>query len=271
MGAFCLWESLASLLPILSDIHIIDLGSTDGTWEILQDLSLHNKKINVYQSQFSCIDAKAFADAANDSISKWQNPTGFFWQADEIWHENLLKLTMKALDTGVQELCFWRYQLTKNFNDMKWLPHPVHRFGRKDKFVFTGDGMNTDTVFGHDIVGNYNMGWFTKWGEDFGNRPTELPTNEMILDVSMTGAFRDNVPNKRQLHAPMWHESADIEGKTLNQWLREAQADIKWELPTTPYNIPRIMRWHVGKTSYEVRHGLLDALRTNTTERFIYG
>jgi hypothetical protein len=230
---------------------------------------MHNKKINIYRSGFSCIDAKAFADAANESIRKWQHPLGFFWQADEIWHENLLRLTMKAISSGKQELCFWRYQLRTNFQTLKWSPHPVHRYGRKDSFVFTGDGMNTDTVFGHDVVSNYNMGWFTKWGEDYKDKPTELPTHEMILDVSKVGGFRDNIPNKCQLHAPMWHESISVEGQTLNDWSRQAQANPDWEKPFSPFDIPHIMKWHVGKTHYEVRNDLLESIRTNTTEKYL--
>jgi len=264
-GALCLWESLSCLLPLLSDIHIVDLGSTDNTWEILQDLALHNKKINVYQGQLSCMDAKALADAANESIKKWNLPTGFFWQADEVWHEDLLKLTMLELDKGKQNIWFWRYQLKTNFQTMKWFPHPVHRFGRKDNFVFIGDGMNTTAAYEHDVVGDYDIEQFPKWG---GMDPLTIPINQMILDVSQTGGFRDNVPARRQFHAPLYHDF-DIEGKTLNQWHREAQANPDWEKPTTPYNIPKIMRYHVGKVHYEVRQDLLEAIRTNTTERYI--
>ena len=49
-GAFGLWESMATLMPIADEFIVWDYGSTDGTWEILKYLAGKNKKIKIKQS-----------------------------------------------------------------------------------------------------------------------------------------------------------------------------------------------------------------------------
>jgi len=266
-GAFCLFESMASLLPLVSDMHIIDMGSTDGTLEILKKLT-GNPKIILHESRFSKVDAGAFADAANECVKSWFQGVGIFWQADEIWHPNVIKMLDTKLSNGVVKQAFWRYQLRDNFQKMKWFPHPVYRLGLKNSFNFTGDGMNADGVFGVDVCSDYNMGWFTKWGE---MPELSIPVEQMVMDVSMVGGFRDNIPDRRNLHAPMWHESNHIEGKEPGQWHRDALANPDWQKETTPFDIPPIMRWHVGRVKYDIRPELIEALLSNNTDRLVYG
>lgn len=268
-GAFCLFESLATFmaLPHIEDVHIVDLGSTDGTLEILKTIAASNPRVYLHQSQFSKIDAGAFADAANQAVSLWKNDVGIFWQADEILHESLLDRFASELDAGKQSLCFWRYQLRDNFQAMKWFPHPVHRLGMKGQFNFVNDGMNTDNVFGNDVVSDYNMGWFTKWGT---MPELEIPVEQMMLDVSLVGGFRDNIIGRRKLHAPMWHESDSIEGKRPDEWYIDAIHNPCWTAQTSPFAIPAIMKWHVGRVRYDVRPELIQALIADRTGEYLW-
>lgn len=265
-GAFCLFESMASWLPLVDEMIIIDLGSTDGTLDIMKEIASANRKIKLYQSQFSCLDAKAFADAANQVVDLWSHEVGIFWQADEIPHE---RVVAKLLSVDLEErknLAFWRYQLRENFQKIKWYPHPVHRLGTKS-MKFVGDGMNSDGVFGVDVFSLYdhNMGWFTKWGSDFADNPTDLPTDEMLLDVSLIGAFRDNIVERRALHAPMWHEQPTIEGIPADVWKQRELYNFNWTIIDTKFNIPHIMKHHLGYTRYEVRPELIEALKNDNT------
>ena len=265
-GAFCLFESMASLLPYVDEMIVLDLGSNDGTDKALEYITEGNSKVIMHRSEFSIVDASAFADAANDCVELASNDTVLFWQADEIWHEDLLLKMEKQFEGDATDLAFWRYQLRDNFQKMKWFPHPVHRVGPKSDFVFVNDGMNSDRVFGVDICSEYNMGWFTKWGD---MDPMSLPLNDMIMDVSLVGGFRDNIPLRRKLHAPMWHENDDIEGKSQQDWYLHALHNDDWTKKESPFNIPHIMRHHVGKVTYNIRRDLLDALRDNTTKEFL--
>ena len=270
-GAFCLFESMASWLPLVDDMTIIDVGSTDGTLELLQDIAAANPRISVVKSQFSKIDAGAFADIANDCVAQWKHDSGIFWQADEIPHQDLLLRLNDHLHRGLWDHTFWRYQLQENWQVMKWPPHPVHRLGcRLDgRFNFVGDGMNTDRYFDPSVCSEYDGGWFIRWGDAYIGRYPELPTHDMIMDVSASGGFLENIIRKRQLHAPMWHENPNVDGKPVDVWVQEQRNNPNWSKTESPFDIPHIMKWHVSRPTYDVREELVEALKTDNTWRLV--
>lgn len=271
-GAFCLWESMASLLPFVTDMIILDLGSTDGTLETLQDITSYNQRVKVATGSFSCVDAKAFADAANLCVQMATYDNVLFWQADEVWHQDLLLRMEEEFDEGNYDLVFWRVQLKHNWQRIKWFPHPVHRVGPKDNFVFVGDGMNTEQgrLWATQICSEYDGGWFIRWGKEFESRPTELPTHDMILDVSQVGAFLENIVAKRKLHSPMWHEDDVIEGMPAGAWWVNQKSNPDWTKPDTPYNIPHILKRHLGRTQYGPDPEILEALKADTTVELLF-
>lgn len=260
VGAFCLFESMVSILPFVDDMHVLDLGSTDGTRELLQEIADSNPRIFVHDGHFSCVDAAAFAHAANDCIELGNHDVVWFWQADEVWHERLLSGIVAEFERGNFDLSFWRYQLRDNFQRMKWPPHPIHRVGnrRNGMFYFVNDGMNSNRTWDARLCSEYDGGWFLKWGQ---MNPLDIPMWDMVLDVSLVGGFRDNIIKRRELHAPMWHEPPTIEGVEADQWHRLACADDAWVTQSTPFDIPTIMRWHVGRVLYAVRPSLIGALK----------
>ena len=258
-------------LPQIEDMHVLDLGSTDGTEKWLEQIAEKNPRVHVHFSRFSKVDAGAFADAANDCIKFAKNDRVLFWQADEICHEDLLPFAAKMIDDGQRELSFWRYQLRENFQKIKWYPHPVQRIGTKPDFTFVGDGMNTKGYFGPPVLGDYDGGFFMRWETDYKHAPATLPTNQMLLDVSLVGAFRENIPERRRKHAPFWHEEPSIEGTPCNAWLARERRNPNWTATTTPFDIPRIMRWHLGQTRYFLRDELLQALIEDRTREYVAG
>lgn len=260
-GAFCLFESMAQLMPLVDEFVVKDLGSTDGTLQILQEIARENKKVKLLEGSFWEIDAGVFAGLANEVINDCTHEHVLYYQSDEIWHEDLIELTKKHLSNGVGDLSFWRYQLQYNFQEIKWFPHPVHRIGTKESFNFINDGMNSDKVFGTDVCSDWDMSNFIKWGEDYKDRAIELPTHQMILDVSLTGGFLDNIIGRRKLHAPFWHEPPDIEGKPAQEWYNVQSKNEQWARTESPFNIPEIMRYHVGKRTYRLRPQLLEYLK----------
>jgi glycosyltransferase involved in cell wall biosynthesis len=273
-GAFCVFESIASWLSICDDITVLDCGSTDGTLQVLQEIASANSRIKVVQTHFSKVDAGAFADAANDCVRSWQHEYGVVWYADEIPHENLLRLLKERITKDQAEgkpydYALWSYQLRENFQVMKWPPHPVHRVGPKNNFVLADDGTNTKRVFGVDVISNYNQGWFTKWGTEFHTDYTKLPTHEMLMDVGIIGGFIDTIYKRCALHAPMWHEQPNVEGTPASKWVSEQRNNPNWSKIETPYNIPHIMRWHVSRPTYDLRDELKQALKTGQVDSIL--
>lgn len=272
-GAFCLFESMATLLPLADEFIVMDLDSEDGTLETLRAIAEANPKMRLVNGQFTELDARVFATLANDLVAMCSHDTVLYYQADEIWHENLLKLTRAALNRGERDLSFWRVQLRHNFQKIKWFPHPVHRIAPKDDFIFVNDGMNTERTWSAKMISQWGFGQFAEWGAEFEDKPTQLPTNEMILDVSLTGGFLDNIPDRRRMHLPFWGEDdvmpADEGGMGVDDWYSAQKGDPNWAKTQSPFDLPAILKWHVGRFKYELRPELLEALKEDATAQFI--
>jgi len=271
-GAFCLFESMAQLMPLADEFIVMDLGSTDGTLEVLLEIEKHNSKLQIAKGNLYKNDASIFAELANVVIGFCNCSRILYYQSDEIWHEGLIEVTKEMLETDIENLSFWRYQLRHNFQRIKWFPHIVHRIGTKDSLYFTDDGMNTVGAQGVRMCSNWGSGHFLQWGDRYKYNPEELPTHEMILDVSLTGGFLENIPDRRKMHAPFWNEDpinpsmpADEEGMALDRWIVRNRNDENWHRQTSPFDIPEIMRYHVGKQRYELRSELLEELKEGGT------
>lgn len=270
-GAFCLWESMAMIMPLVDEYVIMDLGSTDGTLEMLEDLARMNPKIRIVHSTFYKNDPSIFADLANDLTAQVTHDLVYYHQADEVMHEDLvtlfkaelIKLKADGIPEGWPGINFWRYQLTANLQKMKWWPHPVNHFDLKSRMHHVGDGMNTERPWDAPFLGDVKSG--KDWQTEYTPKPYSLPTNQMILDVSSTGMFLDNAREKRQKHAPIWKEPNDVlyiggHARGLDDWYNEQMMNPDWVEPRSPFNIPEIMKGHVGKLRYEVRPEILERI-----------
>lgn len=276
-GGFTIFEAMASMLPLCSEFVVLDLGSTDGTLERLQQIAARNPKVRLLQGDWPTIDAGAFATLANDLINECRYDVIWYAQGDEVPHQDLLKLLRAAFEHGEYDWTFWRYQLHNNFQHMKWYPHPVHRVGIKGNFHFVNDGMSTDRTWNAPFLGHPGD-MFLKWGE-MGPEGIKPYVNLMMLDVSLIGGFRDLIPRRRAMHAPFWREEANIPYKQAGQvgetwmtpdaWMKTALADPDWNKAESPYNIPAIMEWHLSRPLYDLREDLFDALCADDTAKWV--
>ncbi len=291
-GAFCLWESIASILPFVSEFVVMDLGSDDGTLEILREITAANEKFKlIIKDKFPFEDANVFAVLANELIDFCRYENVLYFQADEIWHQNLLQQMEMRFQRNEFDLSFWRIQFKANFQSIKWSPHIVHRVGPKNDFNFVHDGMNSDRYLDAKFCyEKYNAGWFTRWGAEFNldgshkqakkeDTPDKMPTYDMITDVSLVGGFLENIGVRKGLHSPFWNEGSgepeirDIDNDnvfmTTSKWMEKQRQNPDWIKQTSPFDLPHILKPMVGVTKYYMRDELLLAIKANDTRRLL--
>ena len=268
-GGFPIFESMATFLALpIQEFVVLDMGSTDGTRELLNNIEDQNPRVRVVDAEWSEIDAKAFADVANQCVAECWTDNVLFYQADEIWHPNLLDMMVHEWQDGNFDLSFWRIQLKTNFHEIKWWPHPVHRCIVKGQSEYVGDGMNTNRTWDAKLCSTWNGGWFSKWME-LEDHPEDLPWDEFIFDISHS--FRDNAAGKAKLHAPFWHESGnEIDHMPAMKWLEQAEQDPRWAATAAPFPLPPILQGCVGMTKYYLRDELYEALLWDDTYTAIY-
>jgi hypothetical protein len=283
-GGFPIFESLCSVLAITDAVHIWDLGSDDGTLEELEAIAKRNNRLHIKRHYWPKIDAGVFADLANDIVNSCPTPNVVYWQGDEIMHETLAKFVKQRFLNQQFGICMERIQLRANFQEVKWLPHPVVRGVVKGKNLSFGDGMtfNSDETFmccPNPVTGVMGCSRQFPWHEPkpgiiFDNHnPRGLnslmaevfPWEHFLVDTS--SCFRDNQIDKRKLHAPHWREEADIidpvKGTRTKQWMADAMADPAWEATESPFPLPKVCHGLVGMTKYHLRDEVRQSLITD--------
>lgn len=271
-GGFPVFESMATMLWLpIDEFVILDMGSDDGTHEILEKIAIANDRVRLVNAKWSRMDASAFADVANECVKACHTDNVLFYQADEVWHPALLPLIEEKWIQDEYDLSFWRIQLKTNFQEIKWWPHIIHRCIVKGESTYIGDGMNTDRTWDAKLVyDKYDAGWFTLWSDKFGSRPETLPWEEFVFDIH--ASFDLNMVEWKKLHAPFWHEPDDvIDGMRRDAWLKLLAEEQRLANTTTPYRLPPILEDCVGMGSYKLREELLEALLQDKSWALVEG
>ncbi len=296
-GGFPLFESMAAVLSIVDEFYLLDMGSDDGTLQMCEEIAAKNKRIKIIKEKWSTTtDASAFADVANRCVDLCPTEGVLFYQADEIFHEDLLTEFAKAYEAGEYALTVERIQLSHGFQRVKWLPHAICRSVIKGKYTFVNDGMSVGNtggckhmcpfpiVDGHPLSGKPNTARAFPWhepvpGKQFdGKDPKALnaemarvfPWNHFLVDTS--SCFRDSQIDKKALHAPFWRESPDIiDGKHKSNFIHEAMTEPDWTMKICPFPLPNIAKGLVGMTRYTLRDEVRTALENDDYSKVLHG
>jgi hypothetical protein len=282
-GGFPLFESMCAVLAITDSLIVVDMGSTDGTLEVLEDIAKHNNRLTIKHAKWTCINPQAFADIANECVALCPTDNVYFWQADEILHETLAKKVREFYEQGIYEMSFERIQLSHGGHVVKWLPHQVCRSLTKGKRYYDKDGMSVNDHGGTVMMclnpdnGHWNESRGFKWHEPkpgiFFDNKNPTSTNEIMNEVfpweyflvDTSSMFRDCQAGKKALHCAFWGETASsIEGKSKDQWIKDAAANPLWSKKEPSFTrLPKLVNGLVGMTKYELRPEVLQSLKAD--------
>ena len=223
-------EAISAVRPYVDEIVAVDIESTDNTKEIL-----HKLCEKVLTSSWGSRDTTPNAFLKNIHCS---GDTIIFFEADEVYDDNLLKEVVRHIENGHHNLAVWRIQIEQNFQRCRQYPIPVHR-------IFPRGG------------GTYHI------------HPTNLPDSRYEITIIPQSAgylwdcancFRDNWLDRKRQQAEIWGEPRHLmvrehftEPVEMTEEEEIALLDAPhWEWKETPLAIPEILKPLVGVTKYEV-------------------
>src|SRR4030065_1327226 len=85
-------EAIASALPVCDEFLISNGSSDDGTFEMLQKISVLNKKVKLSRTEWEKKDLTVLADVSNKLREQCSSDYLFYVQAAEVVHEDDVKM-----------------------------------------------------------------------------------------------------------------------------------------------------------------------------------
>ena len=133
-------EAIASTLPVCDEFLVSDGYSTDGTFEMLQQMSSLNKKIKVFR--YNWLEEKnitILTDAANEIRKKCRHEYIFYVQANEIMHEEDIEY-VKELPEILPQVDTFSFPYLHVMGNCKWAEQFRLRFSKNlNGIVAIGD------------------------------------------------------------------------------------------------------------------------------------
>lgn len=249
-------ECLYNLLPIGHEIVIVDCGSTDGTKELLESLT-SNPNIHIYHDGWEMGNGgRNYRKSASKCHSLCKYDTIIFAEADEVWPEHLVQATELELKNGINNMVFSRYQITQNFQRVFWYPEKgqyVYRIFPRNSSIMQG---SENDIFIQDSEDTRKA----KFNPHFGH----------IIDCRNN--FRDNYITREDTSKVIWNETnrktyrlapahASYNWEISKEELIKELADERWTWNHSIFDLPQILKFHVGRTKYEVRQWIIDDIK----------
>lgn len=167
---YCAEESIKSLLQFCDKVSVVDVGSSDGTIQMLQELETHNKNLIVtYLTEQDWLNQHGqkfyklcvFTDIA---ISKLDTDYNYYQQADEITTEKSYDAIRKAIETNDEGFLITRINLWQspylrlNVQGTRNPCSPQVTRLAKTKYLSYGDAESLDvSIINEDFVEDIRM------------------------------------------------------------------------------------------------------------------
>lgn len=223
-GHMCLFENLINMSTLMDEILIVDLSSDDGTYEKLLQIAETNLKFTILSSE-KPNSFEDFESEMNNAISSARHERVIYFFANEVFPINLIAEIRKLFNDGYINMIFWEIEYKTNFQDIGKLPYLVRRTGWREHL-----SLNSPTT--GDVVLVSDMKW-EEWTENEVNKYF----NDLIINITPETAF-------------------------VNQgYMKNYNPnDPGWMTSQTKFNLPPVLKHHVGQTKYKIHPQILRAL-----------
>lgn len=229
-------ESIEAVRDYVDEIVAVDMQSTDGTLQVLKRLG-----VRVYTSLWpwpnNPRDTLNIAFDLHNGACK--GDTILFFEADEVYSDELLQAIRWQIIQGHNNMAVWRLQLEGNLTRCRWYPIPVHRV-------------------------------FPKGEGSYINHPTNCPNGVMVLPPEAgflwdcSNNFRDNLEGRRKAHSEIFGpvrrlfvpEHFTQQAEISEEEERQRLAEPYWTWKATPFAIPEILKPLLGVTDYRQSQGV---------------
>ncbi len=230
-------ESIEAVRDYADEIVAVDMQSTDGTLAILKKLGCR-----VYVSSWP--HPSNPRDTLNHAFELHTQicfgDTILFFEADEVYSDELLQAIRWQIIQGRNNLAVYRLQVEANFQRVRWYPIPVHRIFPKGQGTYVQHPTACCLPETHILS----------------------PSNGFLWDCS--NCFRDNIEGRRQAHSEIFghtrrlfvpeHFTEEIE--LSEQEEQELLTESHWEWTGTPFRIPAVLGRLVGIPDYRQSKGV---------------
>jgi len=227
-------EAIQSVQSYVDEVVVVDMQSTDGTRELLNELDIR-------------IIAGLWGNQAGETLRQAHNlyrecsgDVIIHFEGDEVYSPELMENIIHLVKQDVHDIAVYRLQLEQNFQRCRWYPEPVHRvFPRMSHTRKEGHTTNRHsqaTVLGPengylwDIINCFRDNWFNRVQKQAELRGTKSPQHLMT-----------------PIHCTL---PAEISEHDAQRWLYGGR---HWKWTATPFAIPEILKPLIGMVKYEPR------------------
>lgn len=252
-GAYPILESLASYLPFVDRAVVVDLGSKDGTWELLRRLT-RNSRLTLVQRPWDLNKGPSELKTAwTHHVDLCRGGVVLHVEADEVLDSRLGPAIQAAVQAGDEDLTFIRYQVEQNFQRIRWGGTPCHRIWPAGSVTRRE---HTTLEFERARVLSPEVG--TAW--------------------DCTNCFRDQYLDRIQQNDELWQQGTRYflipEHRAESCWaakddLQARLAEPHWLWKWTPHKIPGLVAGLLGCTRYSIREDLVELIAADDCPHMI--